>query len=189
MDNNGNELLGENFEVKNEIHVKPKKVRGPYKTKKKLAAMGLVTNSGENNDIPVFSHKPQKIGVIDFDELKNSFENNLDSPENTGNEESEVIETGNNSNNPAINITGDMLLAVVDTIAPIIAVIGLKVVTKGKKKVKINVFRLTEDERKILEPSADAAAAEILGNLSPTQLFIFTLLSIYAGKVIGQMGE
>lgn len=186
MENSMTEI-NDSFEVKNEIHPKPeKKKRGPYMTKARKAALSFENNEPLqfNKSMP-FPAPEKKIGIINFDELNKTYEQNLDADaDNNG----EIIDAKNTiGSNPAVNITGDMLLALIDTIAPIVAVIGTKILTKGKKKIKISSMRLTAEEKEILQSSADAAANEILGNLTPVQLFIFTLLSIYGGKVIEQI--
>lgn len=50
----------------------------------------------------------------------------------------------------------------------------------GKQKKDL---KLTREEKKELEPLADAAAKEISLNMSATQTFALTMLFMYADKV------
>lgn len=90
---------------------------------------------------------------------------------------------------PAVEITGETLLLLVNTVFPILAVVGVRIFTRNKKKVSLSGMKLTDEEKTSLEELADACAAEILGLLKPIHLFAITLGSIYMGKIIANIED
>jgi hypothetical protein len=79
-------------------------------------------------------------------------------------------------------INGYMLLIVCDVFFPFVISYFMKsrLQKAGKQKKDL---KLTREEKKELEPLADAAAKEISLNMSATQTFALTMLFMYADKV------
>jgi hypothetical protein len=82
-------------------------------------------------------------------------------------------------------ITGYMLLLVCDALIPNLIVMGLK----RFKKVTIEAkkLKLTNDERKELEPLADEVAKMMLQEANPLIVFLFVYGSMTFGKIINEV--
>lgn len=84
-------------------------------------------------------------------------------------------EAPNTPNTPAPYVTGYMLLLITDTLFPPLVGFIFRRDASG--------LTLTAEERKKLEPVADAAAADVLGTLTPAQAFFGTAFALYASKI------
>lgn len=91
--------------------------------------------------------------------------------------------------NPAQNeniahlLNGAMLLGAIDFILPGSVLFLMKKVGKGYEHIKANDIKLTKDEKKDLEPIAEAAVKQLVLNISPLQALFILLAFNYAGKI------
>lgn len=152
------------------------KKRAPYKKK----------NTQQFNSDTAFQQPVEKIATsiddLNIDELLGKYSKDAE-----GDIDSNSIDVSTGEENvihgqaTAIQATGETLIMLIDTIVPILASIVIRLLVK--KKIPMSEFELTEDEKKILLPYADAAAGEVLGKINHTAMF-FTMLGIIVGKKV-----
>ena len=83
-------------------------------------------------------------------------------------------------------INGAMLLMCIDFIAPGVILWLLKFVDPKYKQIKAAKIKLTKDEKKDLEPLADAVAKQLLLNISPMAAFTILITFAYGSKIMAE---
>jgi len=91
-------------------------------------------------------------------------------------------EENKTTSSATMNFSGKMLLTMIDVLIP--AIIGMGVKRFKGKKIDVEKLRMTKEERELLEESADAVSAELIGTMSPTSQFLLGLGLIYGSKTI-----
>ena len=97
--------------------------------------------------------------------------------------------TPQSANNEFINnhVSGALLLVIIDTIFPMAIKYGVK--RYNNKDVKLNKLQMDAEEKKSLEPLADAFIKLHLSTLDPTTAFFLSLCFIYGGKAMLEISE
>lgn len=83
-------------------------------------------------------------------------------------------------------INGSMLLMCIDFIAPGVILWFLKFVDPKYKQIKAAKIKLTKEEKKDLEPLADAVAKQLLLNISPMAAFTILITFAYGSKIMAE---
>jgi|688.fasta_scaffold27357_14 hypothetical protein len=78
-------------------------------------------------------------------------------------------------------LNGYLVLLICDAFLPLIVT---KIAKAAGKNITTKQLKLTSTEKKELEPLADAAAAALLPNLSPTNQFLLALSAVYLSKAV-----
>jgi hypothetical protein len=74
-------------------------------------------------------------------------------------------------------ISGSLLILLIDLILPnIMAAVNNKV---SKKKIKASLLQMTPEQRKELEPVADAVSREMMLKANPLAMLIISMIGIY----------
>lgn len=191
--------------------------RSPYITKKKNPVEWearrkgkMQTNSKEENSTVKGGNEKSEIEkpvvqVVNSEQTEsgNEFKDMVDrfsKDRQTGDDSTDTIDPGDSAEEidprsldgePVKDnfITGEMLLILMDVVIPMIGSIGIKVLSKGKKKAKISNLKLTEDEKECLLPLCDAISKDLLGNMSPLSAFFIVASAIYIPKFMAEFNS
>ncbi len=116
----------------------------------------------------------------EFDSAINLFNSKIpDEPEEA--EDTEQEEEPDRPSNAA-QISGYMMLTIIDLFIPFLIVKLVSMFSPKYKGVDISKIRLDNEEKKDLEEIADAVASEYV-NMSPATLLVVCLASIYYAKI------
>lgn len=81
-------------------------------------------------------------------------------------------------------VTGFMLMAVIDAVFPSAIKAGLSFYKPEFKRLKEDALRLTDKEKKEMEPLAHEMVKILLSDVSPVTFFVIALGALYGSKVV-----
>lgn len=167
-----NSVVIEGENTKAEEITEPKKKRG--RPKKEVSTGGEMTPEKTTVKKEISKSSPEK----SLDEIRkqyNTVQLSKDIP--NASEEQKKEEAKKDFSKM---VTGMMLLTVCDFIFPNIIMWFFK---KKHPNLTIKKLKMTMDEKKELEPIADAAAEYLLVGMNPVQLFVLCMGATYFGKL------
>lgn len=120
----------------------------------------------------------------EYQRLRNEYLNNVD-PDARKDQGAETLEVEEESETISGKTTrvdkkpmGNSLIAMTKIVLPALCSLGIRVASRGKKKVATKLLRLDEYHIATLNELADGAADEILGKLNPAFSFALVLAAI-----------